>query len=121
MLQLHSCAPPETLCRIQPKTGPSNALKVKFKKLMTPVAVPPNCGGLASLITVYGSIAAPDAIPATRPTDKAGKLRFAVENPGQTSEQHERGADDHRFAPSDPIGNKSKQRAANDPTEGNRG
>src|SRR5215217_6250738 len=45
-------APPDTLCRIRPNTGPNNALKVKLIKLTTPVAVPPNCGGLASLITV---------------------------------------------------------------------
>src|SRR3569832_170806 len=43
-------APPDTLCRIRPNTGPNNALKVKIIKLTTPVAVPPNSGGLASLI-----------------------------------------------------------------------
>src|SRR5262249_32515003 len=46
---------------------------VKLIKLITPVAVPPNCGGLASLITVYGSIAAPDATPATSPSTYGGK------------------------------------------------
>ena len=90
--------------RIQPKTGPNSALKVKFRKLTTPVAVPPNCGGLASLITVYGSIAAPDASPATRPSTYGGKTSdFAVEDPGEAGEQHDRAADDHRFAPPDPI------------------
>ena len=39
---------------------------------MTPVAVPLICGGFASLITVYGSIAAPEAIPATRPSTYGG-------------------------------------------------
>src|SRR5256885_9593501 len=41
-----------TCTSLEPNTGPSSALKVKFKKLMTPVAEPPNSGGLASLITV---------------------------------------------------------------------
>ena len=45
-------APPLAAARSPPKTGPSRALKVKFRKLMTPVAVPLTCGGLASLITV---------------------------------------------------------------------
>src|SRR4051794_41838364 len=66
-------APPETLRRIEPKTGPSSALNVKLRKLITPVAVPPNCGGLASLMTVYGIIAAPDAKPATRPIVYGGE------------------------------------------------
>ena len=53
-------------------TGPSSALKVKLMKLMTPVAVPPTRGGFASLITVYGIIAAPEAIPITRPRTYGG-------------------------------------------------
>ena len=52
VLQFHGEAPPETRWSSIPKTGPSKALKVKFTKLITPVAVPPNCGGFASLITV---------------------------------------------------------------------
>jgi len=40
---------------------------VKFRKFTTPVAVPLISGGLASLITVYGSIAAPEARPAAIP------------------------------------------------------
>src|SRR5262249_27718603 len=51
-----------------PNTGPSRALNVKLMKLMTPVADPPNSGGLASLITEYGNIAAPDATPSRMPT-----------------------------------------------------
>src|SRR4029453_3526433 len=49
-----------------PKTGPRSALKVKLMKLTTPVAVPLTVGGLASLITVYGSMAAPAAPPPIR-------------------------------------------------------
>ena len=56
----------------QPKAGPSNALNVKFKKFTTPVAVPACSGAFASLITVYGSIAAPDAMPATMPSAYGG-------------------------------------------------
>jgi hypothetical protein len=41
---------------------------VKFRKLITPVAVPESDGELASLITVYGNIAAPDAIPVAMPS-----------------------------------------------------
>src|SRR4051812_15269214 len=41
-------------------------------KLTTPVAVPPSSGAFTSLITVYGSIAAPDAAPATSPSAKGG-------------------------------------------------
>ena len=52
MLERHLRRSPATLRRIQPKTGPSRALKVKFRKLTTPVAVPLTSGGLASLITV---------------------------------------------------------------------
>ena len=61
-------APPLIRVRIQPNTGISSALNVKFRKLMTPVAVPLTSGGFASLMTVYGSIAAPEAMPATSPT-----------------------------------------------------
>ena len=72
----------DRVSRIQPNTGPSSALKVKLRKLTTPVAVPLICGGLASLITVYGSIAAPEAMPATRPSTYGGKhVGAAVENP----------------------------------------
>ena len=42
----------QTANSIQPNTGPSRALNVKFKKLTTPVAVPLYSGGFASLITV---------------------------------------------------------------------
>ncbi len=35
-------APPDTRIRLHPKYGPNSALKVKFKKLTTPVAVPAN-------------------------------------------------------------------------------
>ena len=45
----------------QPNTGVNSALKVKFRKFTTPVAVPLISGGFASLITVYGSMAAPEA------------------------------------------------------------
>src|SRR4030095_3860763 len=41
-------------------------------KLTTPVAVPLIEGGFASLMTVYGSIAAPDAIPASKPSTYGG-------------------------------------------------
>src|SRR5262245_48852641 len=56
----------------QANAGPSSALTEKFRKLMTPVAVPLISGGFASLMTVYGSIAAPLATPATRPTTYGG-------------------------------------------------
>ena len=62
-------APPLTLASTHPNTGPSSALNVKFRKLTTPVAVPLTAGGLASLITVYGTIAAPEANPATSPIE----------------------------------------------------
>src|SRR4051812_15218591 len=52
----------------EPNTGPSSALKVKFRKLTTPVAVPLSSGGFTSLMTEYGSMAAPDAIPIRMPT-----------------------------------------------------
>src|SRR5262245_16960451 len=65
-------APPLTVVRINAKTGPSSALKVKFRKFTTPVAVPLIWGGFASFITVYGSIAAPDTTPATMPTMAGG-------------------------------------------------
>src|SRR4029077_11346010 len=65
---MENCAaPPPTAASSHPNTGPSSALNVKFRKLTTPVAGPLIDGGLASLMTVYGSIAAPDAIPATSP------------------------------------------------------
>ena len=67
VFELHLREPAGGAQQSQPKTGPSSALNVKFRKLTTPVAVPLNSGGLASLITVYGSIAAPEATPATRP------------------------------------------------------
>src|SRR5580765_6690635 len=67
-------APPPLAAVSSPaNTGPSSALKVKFKKLMTPVAVPLTRGGLASLMIVYGSIAAPLATPATSATEYGGK------------------------------------------------
>ena len=58
-------APPDAVRRSPANTGPSSALNVKLRKFTTPVAVPLYSGGLASLITVYGSIAAPEAMPAT--------------------------------------------------------
>ena len=60
-------APAEALRSAHANTGASSALNVKFRKLITPVAVPESDGGLASLITVYGNIAAPDAIPVAIP------------------------------------------------------
>jgi hypothetical protein len=59
MFQLHGPAPGKERS-IQLNTGPNSALKVKFRKFIAPVAVPPNCGGLTSDHGV-GSIAAPDA------------------------------------------------------------
>src|SRR5262245_6987253 len=56
----------------QANAGPSSALTEKFRKLMTPVAVPLASGGLASLMPVYGSIAAPLATPATMPRTYGG-------------------------------------------------
>src|SRR5262245_46357800 len=64
--------PPLTFIRILANTGPRSALNVKLMKLTTPVAVPLTFGGFASLMTVYGIIAAPDAIPATRPSTYGG-------------------------------------------------
>ena len=63
---------------------------MKFRKLTTPVAVPLSSGGLASLMTVYGSIAAPDAMPATRPRTYGGNTSgAAVEDPREAREQHD--------------------------------
>ena len=57
-----------------PNTGPSSALNVKLMKLMMPVAEPPSSGGLASLMTEYGSIAAPEATPIRMPTTGPRKM-----------------------------------------------
>src|SRR5262245_30139636 len=59
-------------------------------KLTTPVAVPLISGGFASLITVYGSMAAPEAMPATRPSayggrTSAGPYRIHARQPSNTS------------------------------------
>src|SRR5215471_10086677 len=64
--------PPLTCVNVHPNTGASNALNVKLMKLTTPVAVPLMSGGLTSLMTVYGIIAAPEAMPATRPRRYGG-------------------------------------------------
>src|SRR5262245_22939304 len=53
-------------------TGPSSAQHVKWMKLTMPVTVPLTAGGWDSLMIVYGSIADPDAIPATRPSTYGG-------------------------------------------------
>src|SRR5688572_118019 len=57
---------------IHAKSGPTVALKVRFRKLIAPADVPLRWGGFASLATVYVSIAAPEAMPATRPTTYGG-------------------------------------------------
>jgi hypothetical protein len=61
-------APRLTRTGIVAWTAPSGGLQVKLRKPMPPVAVPLNCDGLASLITVYGSMAVPDTDLATRST-----------------------------------------------------
>ena len=121
VFELHLRQAAATRSRIQPKTGASSALKVKFRKLTTPVAVPLTSGGLASLITVYGSIAAPDAMPATSPSDVGREhVGAAEEDPGEAREQDDAAGDDHRLAPADPIRDEPEQRAADDPPERHR-
>ncbi len=59
---------------------------MKFRKFTTPVAVPLNSGGLASLMTVYGSIAAPEAMPGDESDAVSGEhARPAEERPGESS------------------------------------
>src|SRR6187549_92542 len=82
--------PPATFTSSQPNTGASSALNVKFRKFTTPLAVPLISGGLASLMTVYGSIAAPDAMPATRPSTYggnafAGPYKIHARQPNRTT------------------------------------
>src|SRR4051812_13090679 len=45
-------APTVARCIEEPKMGPIKAVRVKFRKPITPVEVPANCGGLTSLTTV---------------------------------------------------------------------
>ena len=52
----------DTICIAQ-EDWPTQSSQRKDQKLIAPVEVPLSSGGLASLITVYGSIAAPDAMP----------------------------------------------------------
>src|SRR5262249_25442797 len=65
-------APRDAPASSQANTGPSRALTVKFRNPATPAALPLTSDGLASLITVYGSMAAPLARPATSPTTYGG-------------------------------------------------
>src|SRR5262249_10110565 len=97
-------APPEARCKIPAKTGPNKALKVKLRKLTTPVAVPPSCGGIASLVTLVGHHRRPRGNPRNE-TKHIGRkdVRVSVEYPRQTSKQHNCAADDHRLAPANPV------------------
>jgi hypothetical protein len=87
---------------------------------MTPVADPPNRGGFTSLITEYGIMAAPDAIPNRIPTSGPRKT---AGSPNRiqviTTEHHGRPCEDDRFATTDAIGEKTQQRAAHHPSQGN--
>ena len=51
----------------------SRTCRSGLRKFTTPVAVPLTLGGLASLMTVYGSMAAPDAVPVTKPRTYGGR------------------------------------------------
>ena len=81
---------------------------MKLRKLTTPVAVPLTAGGFASLMIVYGSIAAPLASAGDEAERTAEIRRRAVENPRQAREQHRAAADDHRLAPAKSIGHAAR-------------
>ena len=95
-------APPETVSRTRPKTGPSSALKVKFRKLTTPVAVPLILRRVRFLDDGVGQHRGARRDAGNEAEDVGREdARAAIEDPGEAGQQQQGSANDHRLSAAD--------------------